>query len=142
MFYSVSARNSTFRVAVVLAVCVALLLSSVPLSISDAAPAQGAGRGARPRPGKPEGMFPDLAEIKKDANTTREPAPPIHSTMRSPKSPLQPWNGRRVGDPGTQGVGQAAVEESSKVVAQASKNPMRSRYYRKLRAHASRSAIA
>ena len=56
-------------------------------------------REGRPRPGRPEGVFPDLEEVRRHSNVEREPAGPIHSTIRSPKSPLNPWNGRRVGDP-------------------------------------------
>jgi hypothetical protein len=142
MFRFLIAQNSLFRITLVSTVCATLLLSNIPLLTSEAVPAQSASRAARPRPGKPEGVWPDLEDIKRDSSTAREPAPPIPSTMRSPKSPLRPWNGRRVGDPATQGgLVQAAVDESSKVVAQPSKKlAMRIRDNRMLRAHVSRNA--
>jgi YD repeat-containing protein len=55
--------------------------------------------GSRPRPGKPEGTLPNLEEVKRESQLEREPPAPIASTIRSPKVPQQPWNGRRVGDP-------------------------------------------
>ena len=132
-------QKSLFRVCLVSIVCTSLLLPSIPLSTSEAAPGQSAERG-RPRPGKPEGVWPDLEDIKRDSNTTREPAPPIPSTIRSAKNPMRPWNGRRVGDPGTQGeLVQAGREQSSKVVAQAGKKlAVRGRDNRTRRAHVSR----
>jgi len=48
----------------------------------------------KPRPGKPEGVLPDLETIKKESGKEREAPPPIPSTIRSQKNPLQPWNGR------------------------------------------------
>ena len=142
MFRFLMAQNFLFRVTLVSVVCAALLFPNIPLFTSEAAPPQGGGRAPRPRPGKPEGAWPDLADIQNDSNITREPTSPIPSTMRSPKNPLRPWNGRRVGDPGTQaGVGQAEVEESSRLVAQGSKKlAMRGRDNRTRRAHASRNA--
>jgi YD repeat-containing protein len=101
-------QSFPLRVALVSFVCLALVVTSVPLLTSKAALAQRNEGKARPRPGKPEGDLPNLAQIENESGIEREPAPPIPSTMRSPKNPLQPWNGRRVGDPGTRGeVGQA-----------------------------------
>jgi hypothetical protein len=60
------------------------------------------GRGpqtAPPRPGKPEGAFPDLAEVKNESSIEREPPAPIPSTVRSQRNSSKPWDGRRVGDP-------------------------------------------
>lgn len=124
MIRSLIAPKFLLRVTLVLVICAALLLpNTILLSGSKAAPVQGAGRVAHPRPGKPEGVFPDLIEVKNESGITREPAMPIPSTIRSPKNPLEPWNGRRVGDRGTRGeVGQALKLRR--------------------RAHASRSAVA
>jgi len=59
-------------------------------------------RPGKPRPGRPEGSWPNLEDVqregKPEVGQEREAAPPIPSTLRSPKVPLQPWNGRRVGD--------------------------------------------
>jgi YD repeat-containing protein len=54
----------------------------------------------QPRAAAPEGVFPNLEDAKQ-----AESAPPLllemPSTMRSPKVPLAPRDGKRVGDPGT-----------------------------------------
>ncbi|HEX6045518.1 MAG TPA: DUF4214 domain-containing protein, partial [Pyrinomonadaceae bacterium] len=91
----------------IIAICISLLFSANPWFWSQAQN-QRPKREGRPKPGKPEGEFPDLEEVQRESNVEREPAPPIPSTIRSPKVPLNPWNGRRVGDPGTRGeLGQA-----------------------------------
>ncbi len=82
--------------------------SRVSLLVSEAAQNAGQSRQGKPRAGRPEGNLPDLEAVQNESHREREPAPPIPSTMRSPKLPLQPWDGRRVGDPGTGGeLGQA-----------------------------------
>src|SRR5688572_3936701 len=103
MFSSLISQNCLFRVALVSTLCITLLLPRSPLFTTEAASSQSAARTARPQPGKPEGVFPDLTEVKKELDITREPESPIPSTVRSPKNPLRPWNGRRVGDPEMQG---------------------------------------
>ena len=74
--------------------CVSLLRSVIAQKPAERTP--------RPRPGKPEGTLPDLEEIQRESRLEREPPAPIPSTVRSPKVPQQPWNGRRVGDPVTE----------------------------------------
>lgn len=135
------AQRFLFRVTLISAICVALLLPNAPLS-TKAASSPSASRAGRPRPGKPEGVWPDLEDIKKDSNITRETAPPIPSTIRSPKSPLRPWNGRRVGDPGTQGeLGQATVRRDENSLGPARKKlVVRAGAKGTRRAHVSRNA--
>src|ERR1041384_476203 len=98
--YSHVALRSAFRITVVLLICAALL----PLPYNSLLRSViGQGRGARrtppPRPGKPEGTFPDLDTVKSESQVEREAPPPIPSTIRSPKNSGKPWDGRRVGDP-------------------------------------------
>ena len=97
--YSRIARRFSLRTGLTIVICVALLaLPNIPLLVSRAAQKQKeapAPKG-KPRLGKPEGVLPDLEEIKKDPGAKREAPPPVPSTIRSPKNPLQPWNGRRV----------------------------------------------
>ena len=104
------ARHSAFRILIALITCAALIpLPSIASLVSEAAQDQVEHGKGKPRPGKPEGNWPDLEDLKKESKVEREAPPPIPSTIRSPKNPLQPWNGRRVGDPGNQlgqGVGQ------------------------------------
>ena len=105
MFGSVVAHRPTVQVILGLMVCASLLLGPNVTFVSDVASAQGQNqsskREGRPRPGKPEGSLPDLEDVQNESHVEREPAAPIPSTLRSPKVPLNPWNGKRVGDPGT-----------------------------------------
>jgi YD repeat-containing protein len=112
MFVSVVAHRSAIRIVLALTICASLLLVPNATLVDKSASAQGlkqsSTREGRPTPGKPEGNLPDLEDVRNESQIEREPAPPIPSTIRSPKLPLQPWNGRRVGDPGTQkALGQA-----------------------------------
>jgi hypothetical protein len=49
--------------------------------------------------GAPEGIFPNLDEVKTLENASPVAPPPIPSTLRSPHNPLQPRTGLRFGDP-------------------------------------------
>ena len=103
--YRRAAQHFSLRTAIALTICIALLpLPGISPLVSGAAQGQGQGRKGKPKPGKPEGMLPDLEEVKNESQHEREPAPPVPSTLRSPKNPLQPWNGKRVGDPDTHGT--------------------------------------
>ena len=126
MYFSAVAHRSALRFVLALTICVSLLVGPNASGLVSSGTTQGQNpnseRQGKPRPGKPDGDLPDLEDAQRDSHVEREPAPPIPSTLRSPKVPLQPWNGRRVGDPGTRGeLGQA-------------KN-------RRRRAHAGRSAL-
>jgi YD repeat-containing protein len=107
MFVSVVAHRSPLRIILALTICAALLLVPNAVLVHNGAYAQGQNqsskREGRPRPGKPEVNLPDLEDVQNESHVQREPAAPIPSTLRSPRVPLQPWNGRRVGDPGTRG---------------------------------------
>ena len=89
----------SLRVCFALLLLVALLLPSVSFVVSEAAPEQSSARQPPPHPGKPEGTLPDLDELQQESQFEREAPPPIPSTVRSLKNPLQPWDGKRVGDP-------------------------------------------
>jgi hypothetical protein len=106
--YSRMALQATRRLVIALTICAAVIGSTnVSLFVSEAQNA-GQNRHGKPRPGKPEGSLPDLNDVQNESHVEREPAAPIPSTMRSPKVPLNPWSGKRLGDPGTRGdLGQA-----------------------------------
>jgi hypothetical protein len=91
-------QRSSFRILVAITLSVSLLLPVVFWSASEAAPVQES-RAGSPRQEKPEGELPDLEEVQRESLQGREAPAPIPSTVRSPKVPLEPWNGRRVGDP-------------------------------------------
>lgn len=55
--------------------------------------------GPRPRPGAPEGMFPNLDDARQRSHPTASAPLSIPSVIRSPRNPLLPRNGKRVGDP-------------------------------------------
>jgi len=64
--------------------------------------AQTQGRSHRdppPRPGKPEGRFPNVEDVQSESLIEREPPAPIDSSVRSQRNSGKPWDGRRVGDP-------------------------------------------
>lgn len=78
------ALPSSLRIILVLLIGVALLPAPC-VSLLVIAMGQGQGRGPRtapPRPGKPEGEFPDLDEVKNESSIEREPPAPIPSTIR------------------------------------------------------------
>ncbi len=92
-----SAQRSSFRILVAITLLLSLLLTPVIFwPASEAAPGQDV-RVGRPRREKPEGELPGLEEAQRESLQEREAPAPIPSTVRSPKVPLEPWNGRRVG---------------------------------------------
>ena len=96
------ALRSSLRITLVLLIGVALLPAPF-VSMLVSAMGQGQGRrpqtGPPPRPGKPEGAFPNLDDVKNQSSIEREPPPPIPLTIRSQRNSGKPWDGRRVGDP-------------------------------------------
>jgi len=99
------ARRFSVRTGLAFVICLAVLAPpNIAILVSGATQRNGEPLGpiGKPRAGRPEGLLPDLEAIKKESGKEREAPPPIPSTIRSPKNPLQPWDGRRVGDPGTQ----------------------------------------
>ncbi len=91
-------RSFTFRSCLSLIICTSLLV--IPdglLRLSNAAQGHSEDRKGRPKPGKPEGEWPNLEEVK-HAGFEREAPPPIPSTIRSKRNGGKPWDGRRVGD--------------------------------------------
>ncbi len=95
-----TSQKST-RFLFVLIIASALLLSSiVPFTragkpLQDRTPRSD---GARPQPGRPEGTFPNLDEVRRRRQVPPSAAPAIPSSIRSRRKPLVPRNGRRVGD--------------------------------------------
>src|SRR5215217_812721 len=94
------ALRSSLRIALALVIGVALVPAPCVLMLVSAV---GQERGSRtqppPRPGRPEGVFPNLDDVKHEASFKREPPAPIPSTIRSQRNSGKPWDGRRVGDP-------------------------------------------
>ena len=98
------AQNFTLRIALSFTVCASLLLLPGVSLLSEASLGQGqsAADNARPGPKKPEGVLPDLEDVKNESHVEREAPSPIPSTVRAKRNEGKPWDGRRVGDPGTQ----------------------------------------
>ena len=79
-------RVLKFRISLSITICVCLLLTAVgPLVVSDASQSRSVDRMGRPKPGKPEGVWPDLDQIRQETQIEREAPPPIPSTIRSPR---------------------------------------------------------
>ena len=94
------ARRLTLRIVIALTICIALLpIPNISLLISGTAQGQREERKVKPRPGKPEGEFPDLEDAKHEALVEREAQPPIPSTIPSRRNSGKPWDGKKVGDP-------------------------------------------
>src|SRR5215213_1613431 len=91
--------HSSLRIAIALLIGVALL--PVPwVSMLVSVMSQGHNqRSAPPRPGKPEGTFPNLDDVQNESLIEREPPVSMPSTIRSQRNSGKPWDGRRVGDP-------------------------------------------
>ena len=110
------AQNFTLRLILSFTICASLLLLPGVSLLSEASQGQGAAGNARPGPKKPEGVLPDLEDVKNDSKLVREAPAPIPSTVRARRNEGKPWDGRRVGDPGTsQGpVDQPEVERQTR----------------------------
>ena len=108
---SVLTASSYLRIFLALVVCCSLLSfpgSSFLSEVAAAIQGPNQNRSPRPKPGRPEGALPNLEEAQSESLLEREAPPPIPSTIRSPKSPPQPWNGRRVGDREAEGLDQTS----------------------------------
>lgn len=89
----------SLRLTLTLTICAALLpLPGFSLLLSGRSQGVAGRRDVPPKPGKPEGSWPNMNHVQHESWLEREPPAPIHSTLRSPKLPLQPRDGRRVGD--------------------------------------------
>lgn len=88
-----------------LLLCYSLVLTYVvPFAMADARRFSSPARRAQENgligiAGAPEGVFPNLDEVKTRQYASPVAPPPIPSTLRSLRNPLVPRNGRRVGDP-------------------------------------------
>ena len=89
----------TLRIILSFTLCASLLLLPGVSLLSEASQGRDPVRNGRPRPTKPEGILPDLEDVKNESNVKREAPPPIPSTMRAKRNEGKPWDGRRVGDP-------------------------------------------
>lgn len=121
----------TRRIAIGLTLCIALLPTHhIWLLATEAAQGrpEESEQKAKPKPGKPEGMFPNLEDVRKEKQFERQAPPPIPSTIRSKRNTGKPWDGRRVGDPWPEGTSDQAVNNADSI------SPKRS--HRTRRAHA------
>lgn len=100
MHSHITAHRSSLCRLLVFTVCAAILpIADFSLLIRTKAHSQSTSHAGHPRRAKPEGDLPDLEDVKSESGIEREAPAPIPSTQRSPKVPLRPWDGRRVGDP-------------------------------------------
>lgn len=95
------ARRSVQLIFALTTVSVLLLSSSVPFTRAGSGRFQNRsprGDGARPQPGRPEGNFPNLNELRRQEHVPPRAAPELPSNNRSRRKPLAPRNGRTVGN--------------------------------------------
>ena len=94
------ARRLTLQTTIAITICIALLpIPKVSLLVTGKAQGQSEESKGNPKPGKPEGVFPDLEDVKQQSQIEPEAPLPIPSTIRSKRNAGKPWDGRRVGDP-------------------------------------------
>ncbi|HEU4510803.1 MAG TPA: hypothetical protein VFR78_21410, partial [Pyrinomonadaceae bacterium] len=89
----------TQRSVLAFTISAALLLPTPGVSLFTIGATQDEGRRARPRHRQPEGILPDLEDVKFESQLEREAPGPIPSTIPSRRHSGKPWDGRRVGDP-------------------------------------------
>ena len=107
----------TRRIAIALTLCTALLpMHRIWLLATEASqgPPEDSEQKAKPKPGKPEGLFPKLDDVRKEKQLEREAPPPVPSTIRSTRNTGKPWDGRRVGDPWPIGTLDQAVNRTAR----------------------------
>jgi hypothetical protein len=95
MLTSPRPSRSRFFIVCALLITVALVFGSfLPLGVTVRAQRSAQARMGNPRPGAPEGDFPNLNEVKRRPQETPVPRPEIPSSIRSKRNPLEPWNKR------------------------------------------------
>lgn len=101
--FSLAQKKTALRYFLVLGTAASfLLLPSAPFFIKTTAhttSAQELQRQAKPEPGPPVGIVPNLDEVRTQRPSIPHAPQPIESTIRSKKNELVPWDGRKVGDP-------------------------------------------
>ena len=111
MFPRSSARN--FKLRIFLSLLIGAALLPWPMFVGEASQE----RAPRPRPGKPEGTFPDLEDVQRESQVEREAPAPIPSTIRTQRNAGRPWDGRRVGDAVREELGQLARRQTRRAHA-------------------------
>ena len=97
-------RNRYLRAALACGLSVALLLvSTIPAltqsEVTTQSRSQDNQRLGNPQPGRPEATLPDLELVRREGPKVRPVVEAVPSTMRSRKNAMQPWDGRKFGDP-------------------------------------------
>jgi hypothetical protein len=94
-----TARHTALRLVFISIICCGLLLpANLSWLVSGLAQSVGPTTAARPRPGAPEGTWPNLEDVKNESTLVREAPAPLPSAVRSLQNSGKPWDGRRVGD--------------------------------------------
>src|SRR5215203_5131090 len=95
------AQIFALRLILAFTICASLLLPGSSF-LTEIFQGQSAERTTpQPTHKRPEGIWPNLEDVKDESRVGREAPLPIPSTLRSPKLSEKPWDGRRVGDPET-----------------------------------------
>ena len=90
--YSHTSRRSALRIVLVFTICAALLpLANISLLVQSKAQQHGSARSGTPRPGKPEGSFPDLADVQRASQIERKLPAPVAS-LDELASPAVDWS--------------------------------------------------
>jgi YD repeat-containing protein len=117
-----TSRRSQAAMLISFLVCCTLLFSTLVMAGSGRSLAniQGQSRRGNPEAGAPETTLPNLNEVRRRVHPRPEAPPNVPSVMRGRRKPLQPRNGRKVGDPGTmEGAIGMASEPNTRTTASA-----------------------
>ncbi|HEY8188612.1 MAG TPA: DUF4214 domain-containing protein, partial [Pyrinomonadaceae bacterium] len=78
-----------------------LLLSTFVIARTSPGSGLAQSRRGNPQAGPPAATLPNLDEVRRARQRRPKAPPPVPSTVRGPRKPIEPRNGRKVGDPGT-----------------------------------------
>ena len=121
-----TSRKSPATILIAFLVCFTLLFSTIVMAGAGRVPAIGQSQARRgnPEAGPPEANLPNLNEVRRRVHPRPEAPPNVPSLIRGRRKPLQPRNGRKVGDPGTM-EGAIGMASDPNPVTTASDNSLR-----------------
>jgi hypothetical protein len=89
-----SSRSGFFRMCTLLITIASVCGLFLPPGLRMRAQRNVTARMGNPRPGAPEGDFPNLDEVKRRPAETPRVRPELPSSIRSKRNPIEPWNKR------------------------------------------------
>jgi len=115
-------HRSTAAILIALLICCTLIFSTLVMARSTQSSGRGQTQSRRgtPESGSPEANMPNLDEVRRKRHPRPEAPPHIPSLLRGRRKPLEPRNGRKVGDPGTTSGSAFTISNGTGTTANAS----------------------